>query len=191
VGSGGEAGAGGEAGQGGEAGEAGQGGEAGEGGSAGQGGAGGFGCEEPLTYYKDFDRDGHGDFTKPEKACEPPPDTKDYGWSLKGDDCNDGNPEVFPGQTKFFPEPYPTGPDKVSFDYNCSGKEEGTNTAPLQPKCSDYFTPGSCNGKKGYKPTNTKTSNAYCGSATLVVCVFDNLKCNTTNVAASEPYRCN
>jgi hypothetical protein len=38
-----------------------------------------------------------GDPTKPEQACEPPPETKEYGWSLKGDDCNDKNPDVFPG----------------------------------------------------------------------------------------------
>lgn len=64
--------------------------------------------------------------------------------------------------------------------------------APLDPQCSKYnLNYNACKDKKGYLPNNYKAANAYCGSDTLVVCVFYNGKCDPTFQPANEPYRCN
>lgn len=46
------------------------------------------------------------------------------GVTVAEGDCNDDDKRVFPGQTKFFDEPYTTKAGERSFDYDCSGKSE-------------------------------------------------------------------
>lgn len=43
------------------------------------------------------------------------------GVSAKDGDCNDNDARVFPGQKKFFDEPYTTATGEKSFDYDCDG----------------------------------------------------------------------
>jgi len=67
-----------------------------------------------VTYYVDGDGDGYcGEQNV--TACEMPPNT-----CTSSNDCNDGNPDVHPGQTAFFMDDDGDG----SFDYNCDGQEE-------------------------------------------------------------------
>ena len=66
------------------------------------------------TYFTDADGDGHGAGTAI-AMCEAP-----VGYSPIGDDCDDGNPDAWPGQTMFFGLPRGDG----SFDYDCDGAED-------------------------------------------------------------------
>ena len=68
------------------------------------------------TYYRDLDKDGHGDPKAKLSACDKPP-----GHVTNGADCNDGNPDVHSSQTNFFSSPIP---GSTGFDYNCDGKQE-------------------------------------------------------------------
>ena len=72
-------------------------------------------CEK-KTYYLDQDKDGHGDPQKKISACDPP-----SGTAANGDDCNDHNASVFPGQKTYFNKPIP---GSNGFDYDCDGKAE-------------------------------------------------------------------
>ena len=68
------------------------------------------------TYYRDQDKDGHGDPKKKTAACDKP-----NGYTSNDEDCNDGNASVHPGQKSFFTKPVP---GSNNFDYNCDGKNE-------------------------------------------------------------------
>lgn len=69
-------------------------------------------------FYPDRDGDGFGSgqivFVKHEG----------YGLATSDGDCDDNNPNVFPGQTAFFASPRANG----SFDYDCDGKETPRDT---------------------------------------------------------------
>jgi hypothetical protein len=47
-----------------------------------------------------------------------------------GDDCDDTDPDVFPKQPKYFPT-RSMGQAKVGYDYNCDGKLEQEQQAPV------------------------------------------------------------
>lgn len=71
----------------------------------------------PTTYYADTDYDGYGDITQPFLVeCGAAP----FGYSLFSTDCDDTNPDVYPGAPEICN-------DK---DYNCDGMNTGTNAAP-------------------------------------------------------------
>jgi hypothetical protein len=67
------------------------------------------------TFYADADGDGHGNPATATRSCSPPP-----GFVTVGDDCDDNDNRVFPGQTAFFTARRPNN----TFDYNCSGTDE-------------------------------------------------------------------
>lgn len=62
-----------------------------------------------VRCYQDVDRDGFGNESETRMACGCP-----AGWTQRADafDCADDQPNVFPGQTEYFPE---------SLDYDCDG----------------------------------------------------------------------
>ena len=51
--------------------------------------------EALQTYYRDQDGDGHGDLADPVQDCQLPP-----GYVSSSDDCDDTNPDIFPGATE-------------------------------------------------------------------------------------------
>src|SRR6185503_5455997 len=77
------------------------------------------GCATPLRYFVDDDNDGVGRNDSTRLSCEHPPGA----WAIRGGDCDDANPEVFPGQTQYFARAYTRGSTE-SFDYDCSGSED-------------------------------------------------------------------
>lgn len=64
------------------------------------------------TYYLDSDGDGHGDPKVAQTACAKP-----AGYVSDDLDCDDANPDVFKGQTKYFTKALTSAKD--SFDYDC------------------------------------------------------------------------
>jgi hypothetical protein len=86
-------------------------------------------CSPPLscsTYYKDLDGDLVGGDSAIQ-ACSQP-----AGYVGTTGDCEDGNQNVFPGQTKWFSSSYQSSKGVASFDYDCSGAEENKYN---DPKC--------------------------------------------------------
>ncbi|WP_437775225.1 hypothetical protein [Sorangium sp. So ce1097] len=147
-GGGGSGGDGGAAGSGGGAAGSGGGGSAASSSSSASATASGSGGGGPVDC--DVDRDGYRS-----TACE------------GGNDCNDENPDVHPGQpSTFYSTPIPTG---GGFDYDCSGKEERefeavtcSNILPLcgardnvfqvDVPCGSRAAFGDCNGTCQFNP---------------------------------------
>jgi hypothetical protein len=77
------------------------------------GGAAGVGsCADPVTYYADADKDGHGDPKVSLRSCAPP-----AGYVTSSDDCYDGNKQANPNQSGWFTMDRGDG----SYDYDCDG----------------------------------------------------------------------
>ena len=78
-------------------------------------------CDDPVTWYRDSDRDGFGDTNDAQEFCEAP----QSGWSLVGGDCLDDNDNVFPGShaTEVPNDGIDTDCDGVDAcrDLNCDG----------------------------------------------------------------------
>ena len=60
-----------------------------------------------------------------------------------GNDCNDGNSDVFPGQTKYFTDSYTDASGNPSFDYDCDGDGTQQNTR-MGGACQTQEPPPSC-----------------------------------------------
>jgi hypothetical protein len=67
------------------------------------------GCEASVIVYEDKDQDRVGIAAKWKEACAPSP-----GWASKIGDCDDDDPDVYPGQQNWFSKPSA----KKGFDYN-------------------------------------------------------------------------
>jgi len=86
------------------------------------------------TFYADQDKDSYGDSAKAVSSCDQP-----AGYVTAAGDCDDDDPDVHPGQTKFFAEP--TAGTKT-FDYNCDKVEEQAHASPV----SCVLSGGKCIG---------------------------------------------
>jgi hypothetical protein len=113
-------------------------------------------------------------------------------WASVGGDCQDDNPSVNPGQAAFFEKPFGTSGGIDSFDYNCSGGEEGDPSQTSAPSCAILSLTG-CRGA-GYAPTTRsgKGVNVLCGSNAVVTCQVSSLlgTCGTSTTASQVAYRC-
>ncbi|TNE48751.1 MAG: hypothetical protein EP343_15185 [Deltaproteobacteria bacterium] len=78
------------------------------------------------TFYRDKDGDKFGDSNDTKQGCTAP-----AGYVEKPGDCDDGNKDVFPGQTRYFSNRR----SNRTYDYNCNGKND-----------KEYPTKGSCSG---------------------------------------------
>jgi hypothetical protein len=165
------------------------------GGSANGGAGGGPDCTNPTMWYVDADQDGYGSSTMaPISSCIPPPGH----FTKVGDDCDDSNDMVHPQLTaaeiQYFAKPYQTPGGTDSFDYDCSGKEDGDPGQTKAASSCPALTLGSCGGS-GYRPVSTGNrvaANAYCGSTTYRTCVNTaGVTCSAQdNSNFSEAYRC-
>jgi hypothetical protein len=146
-----------------------------------------FDACQPRLWYSDLDHDGYGRVTSTLWACESPGDD----WAPEGGDCNDDNPDVHPGQTAYFAEPYKAGNGTESYDYDCSGVEEPHPDPPgVAPNCGGLSL-GNCSGQ-GFIGTGRSGPgiNAICGSTQIRTCVPGVVLCEALVVAVEEPKRC-
>jgi hypothetical protein len=89
-------------------------------------------CGTPAatTCYADQDKDGYGVSSTAQPRCTCPMGEVDSKVS-QGEDCDDTDPSVHPGQMSFF-----AGPNKAgTFDYDCDG---------VVTKRYDYLIDGTC-----------------------------------------------
>ena len=90
-----------------------------------------------TVLYIDADGDGHGDPQRSKRACAT------TGWVAAGDDCNDQNSDVHPGQTRYFSTGQSPPGNTKPFDYDCDGVET-TKLAGQQVACAK--SPPDCTG---------------------------------------------
>jgi hypothetical protein len=144
--------------------------------------------------YRDADGDGVGDIGQfIDGACPEP------GWVAQPGDCRDDLEDVFPGQTRFFAEPYadPTAPGDVSFDYDCSTVEvpDPTNETLAQPSNCGTLLGVGCAGS-GFLPFSPPrigaNIDARCGSNELRTCRPETLGCGPDDIAVADElaFRC-
>jgi len=117
------------------------------------------GCEALKPYYTDADGDGVGGGLKTGEACTAPP-----GSSLVPGDCLDSNDKVKPGQTAFFFTGHTNAAGKLSYDYDCNGKEENepknVGNCGAACKIGDYTQTSRSNPPA--------VANFYCGSTQTI-----------------------
>ncbi|MCB9765506.1 MAG: putative metal-binding motif-containing protein [Alphaproteobacteria bacterium] len=102
-----------------------------------------------LSWYSDSDGDNYGRDSTEVLSCVSP----GAGYTLTGEDCNDDDNIVNPGQTSFFSEAHSGG----DYDYNCDDVEE--QEYPDPGGCSlDTF--GNCQYTAGYLITNIPACGA-------------------------------
>jgi hypothetical protein len=153
----------------------------------------------PVLLFQDLDGDGFGGNTPDDigRGCPPL-----AGFSEVNGDCHDAKPspqdpagDVFPGQTLFFSDPYPS-PSGPSFDYDCSGREEpdpSPEFVPAQAECEDLAPP--CGGVRGYRePATPRTGigvNKLCGAIDRVNCSAATISsCTFVSITADSPFLC-
>jgi hypothetical protein len=137
----------------------------------------------PVTLFVDRDGDGFGSDTEPTTVRCP-----SAGYATRGGDCFDAEvtadnhaEQVHEGQLGFFAEGYPRPgqPGEISFDYDCSLREEA---APGNPRvatndCGLAFP--DCTAGTGVLATDRAGAgiNALCGSQSIVACSPQNGAC--------------
>ena len=141
-----------------------------------------------VTWYPDDDEDGYGRSNESVSAC-PQPGRK---WSRKGGDCRDSDANVHPSQLTYFGAPYSLGNGKDSFDYDCSGGEDGDlGQAAFDGNCG-LLNVAVCTSDGGYVERTDRTGNVntWCGSVKLELCNSALLGCSKNSSTSQMPYRC-
>ena len=141
-----------------------------------------------ITYYQDQDHDGVGGTTT-QVACTSPGD----GWVTKGGDCADNNPDIFPGQTKYFDQGFSKGNGIKSFDYNCSASEE--QEAPAEKAASLCVVAGNGCAGDGYIPVPRGGAGVdpLCGATQYQTCtrrLVGVASCDGTVATAANAVAC-
>lgn len=144
-------------------------------------------CSNAPSWWIDTDGDGYGAGT-PVHACSRP--TPQH--VPRNGDCADDHPDVHPEQKAFFSEPYLRADHSESYDYNCSGSEEGDASLQLKTNCSTIVT-GKCGGAGYAKQTQVRAGgNPYCGSTSIETCkpTLALVLCKSEPSTTDLPYRC-
>lgn len=135
-----------------------------------------FGCEPLHKYYADADGDGFGAGAFVEACTQP------ASYVAVAGDCLDTNKAVHPGEAAYFTTGYAAPGGRTSFDYDCSGGEEGDPVLFVSKSCNPCST--------GYgAAAPARGPNALCGST-----IFNSCGAELTNVcmtaAAPAAYGC-
>jgi hypothetical protein len=121
-------------------------------------------CTRPSIWYPDQDGDGYGAGT-PQSGCVKPSGS----FSKQTGDCVDTDARVHPGQKAYFGTPYTHSNGSASFDFDCSGSEEGNTAQKLTPNCARILVP-MCGGGGFIKANRPSAPNPFCGSTTVETC---------------------
>lgn len=143
-----------------------------------------------TLFYPDGDGDGYGRSAELVKRCAQP---SDGTWVTRGGDCKDNDTNVHPQQPSYFGEPYTGADGNPSFDYDCSGNEEGTPTKQTLQNCG-LLELVACSGS-GYLPKARAGANVntFCGSTTQGACMAGSLGilgCTTAEFPGQAAYEC-
>ena len=141
-----------------------------------------------VVWHLDEDGDGHAGKLADVVGCSdqtpvPPAQYAGHKYLQTADDCDDANPDAFPGQTKFFTKARADG----TFDYNCDTKAEkkysllqslwsckSCFTAPPSDAGVVCLSPCLANGRiNGYQCNGA----SYCGAPTIWQGLFTNVGC--------------
>ncbi len=146
-------------------------------------------CAEPAVWYADEDHDGFGDSEQKRLSCGIPAKS-----SKEAGDCDDHDDRVHPLQASYFGEPYQRADGSASFDYDCSGTEEGVEGVATAPASCGLLSPTLCAGS-GYAITTREGPNILrvCGSKVRQTCqaaALGLLVCEAITEAVAEPYAC-
>lgn len=136
----------------------------------------------PVPLFPDLDGDGVGSVASGAVIQDCPPVG---GFATEGDDCNDAEPDVFPGQIEFFVAGYEAAPGIISFDYDCSGSEEPgpdvrfvaalTDCPQRMPLCGadiGYRVPANPREGDGVNPLCGTNDRVRCSIETETTCGF-------------------
>lgn len=143
----------------------------------------------PVTWYPDGDNDGYGRSGESVVACPKPAGN----WSTSGGDCRDGDPAVHPNQKQYFDTAYVISSGKDSFDYDCSGVEEGNPAQRVLPdSCAGLLDIALCGGE-GYAARTERMAagqNPVCGNKAYTTCEVRLLACKDSTSVLTEGYGC-
>jgi hypothetical protein len=148
-------------------------------------------CEHRTVWYGDADGDGFGDPAKVFVACTKP---ASGNWVDFDGDCDDRDARVHPHQTSYFVTAYRTVGGAESFDYDCSGMEDGDPSQAIAPASCGLLSLTLCGGS-GYSATSRTGLgvDAHCGSTMQTTCVASVaglLVCQSVTATAGNPYGC-
>jgi hypothetical protein len=141
----------------------------------------------PL-YYQDGDGDGFGG-TKTMTSCTDP----GGNWITIGGDCDDGNPLVYPTESKYYAVAYnPTGGGDPSFDYDCSGTEDELGALAKGSACT--LGKSGCTGQ-GFMPVSPVRPadpgvDEYCGTDLWRVCNETSSTCSANDFHSGNHIVC-
>jgi hypothetical protein len=145
-------------------------------------------CTDASVWYPDLDGDGYGVEQGALRVCPRPLGS----FAARAGDCHDGDQGVNPGHQRFESVPYATPRGTQSFDYDCSGGEDGTGEQAAHFGCG-LLGALACGGD-GYASTERTGFglNSYCGSVVLLECkaeLLATLICSSTSRTVT-PYLC-
>ncbi len=137
------------------------------------------GCEPLVVFYKDGDGDGYGVTESTMTGCTAP-----VGYAKQGGDCADNEPDVFPGQPKYFGTGYTNANGDTSYDYDCSGTETEAPGFVHFNGCDSSCT---LSGYSKTAPRNGVNIDLFCGSTQGFGCSSGATSgsCNTSSKAFS------
>jgi hypothetical protein len=156
--------------------------------TAAAGSAGAAGECSAVAWFPDADGDGFGRASGQVLSCDPPAVGK---WAAKAGDCDDDNNAVFLKEPDFEASSYTATSNGLSFDYDCSNKEESDPTQlGAAPACASMGILN-CVGSGFANTARTGPGvNPLCGSKSLVTCMKSNLSCVGVTTMTTEGVRC-
>lgn len=149
------------------------------------------GSSPGTLWYPDGDDDGYGRSAEAVQSCAKPASDK-WVWVPLGDDCKDNDLRVRPGQTAYFGTPYRDADGNDSYDYDCSGSEDGSPRQLALPNgCDGILDILNCSGTGYMREARTGPGvNPVCGSTKVGTCTPMLLSCTTAMETNKPPYEC-
>jgi hypothetical protein len=140
-------------------------------------------------WYPDGDEDGYGRSAEAVQSCGKP---LGGTWAQLGGDCKDNDRNVRPGGTSYFGTAYRAADGNDSYDYDCSGAEEGNPRQLALPNgCDGILDILNCSGTGYMREVRTGTGvNPVCGSTKVGTCTPMLLSCTTAMETNRPPYEC-